>query len=63
MATKEKACLNCRTIYLGEKCPKCGENKGSEVFKGRVHVFDYEKSEIADNMKLNSNGEFAVKSK
>lgn len=60
---KEKACLNCRTIYMGDKCPACGETPASDTFKGRIHIFDDEKSEMAENMKLKGNGEFAIKSK
>jgi len=63
MASKEKSCLNCKTIYFGDKCPSCGETPASESFKGRIQVFDFEKSEMADRMKINKNGEFAIKSK
>jgi len=60
---KEKACLNCRAIYEGTRCPNCGETPSSDTFKGRIHIFDSEKSEMAHNMNLNGNGEFAIKSK
>jgi len=63
MVTKEKACLNCKTIYVGNKCPKCGETPSTETFKGRIHVFDSKKSEMAENMKINADGEFAIKTK
>jgi RNA polymerase subunit RPABC4/transcription elongation factor Spt4 len=63
MAIKERSCLNCRAIYIGDKCPQCGETPASESFKGRIHIFDSEKSEMSDRMKLNKNGEFAIKSK
>ena len=63
MAAKEKVCLNCRRIYFGDKCTNCGENPASETFKGRIHIFDAEKSEMAENMKINTEGEFAIKSK
>jgi len=62
-ANKEKSCLNCRTIYFGDKCPNCGETPSSDSFKGRIHVFDKDQSEMAARMKINSNGEFAIKSK
>jgi len=62
-ANKEKSCLNCKAIYFGVKCPKCGETPASDSFKGRVHIFDAEKSELAENMKINKEGEFAIKSK
>ena len=63
MAVKEKACLNCRTVYFGDKCPSCGETPSSETFKGRIHIFKSDKSEMADKMKIHSEGEFAIKSK
>ena len=63
MAKKEKSCLNCRTIYEGDKCPSCGETPASDSFKGRVHIFNSEKSEVAHNMDLNKEGEFAIKAK
>tara|TARA_Y100000310_G_C20359820_1_gene658428 strand:- start:163 stop:354 length:192 start_codon:yes stop_codon:yes gene_type:complete len=63
MVVKEKACLNCRAIYVGDKCTNCGETPSSDSFKGRLHIFNSEKSEIAHNMKLRGEGEFAIKSK
>jgi|TARA_B100001971_G_scaffold210578_1_gene236365 RNA polymerase subunit RPABC4/transcription elongation factor Spt4 len=63
MPPKEKSCLNCRTIYIGDKCSKCGETPSSDSFKGRVHIFNSENSEMADNMGIGSNGEFSIKSK
>jgi RNA polymerase subunit RPABC4/transcription elongation factor Spt4 len=63
MAPKEKACLNCKALYFGEKCTNCGETPATETYKGRIHIFNAEKSEMAENMKLNTNGEFAIKTK
>ena len=63
MAKKQKACLDCRTIYEGEKCPNCGSSASTDSAKGRVYIFDTENSEIAKNMKINNKGEFAIKTK
>ena len=60
---KEKACLHCKRIYEGEKCPNCNESPASENFKGRVHIFNSEESVMARNMKIKNNGEFAIKEK
>ena len=60
---KEKACLNCKRIYIGDKCPNCGETPASDSFKGKIYVFDSKNSEMAANMKIYSEGEFAIKSK
>jgi DNA-directed RNA polymerase subunit E" len=60
---KEKACLNCKVIFDGPQCPICGETTFTESWKGRVYIFNAEKSEVAKNMKLNKNGLFAIKVK
>ena len=59
--SKEKACLNCKTIYQGEKCPKCGQTPASESFKGRIFVFKADKSIIAHKLKIKEEGEFAIR--
>jgi len=58
---KEKACKECRTIYEGPKCPKCGSSESSDRFKGRVVILDPEQSEIAKNLGINEKGQFAAK--
>jgi RNA polymerase subunit RPABC4/transcription elongation factor Spt4 len=60
---KERACLNCRMIFEGTKCPSCGEGVFSETFKGEVEVFNPEESLIAKNMKINKKGRYAIKTK
>jgi len=61
--TKEKVCANCRRIYEGEKCPACGETVSKDSFKGHVYIFNPKESEIAQNMKIEHKGEFAIKIK
>ena len=63
MKVKEKACLNCKVIFEGDKCPICNEYIVSESFKGKVYINDPEKSEVAKNMKINNKGVFAIKTK
>ena len=63
MVSKEKSCLNCKAIYLGDKCPQCGETPASDSVKGRLHVFNAEKSEIADKLDIHKEGEFCIKTK
>ncbi len=60
---KQRACLKCRAIFEGERCPQCNETVFSENFKGEVEIFNPEKSQIARNMKLTKTGRFAIKSK
>ncbi len=61
--SKEKACLNCKKIYEGERCPNCNETPSTTTFKGRVGIFNAEKSEIAERMKIKQKGEYAIKTK
>ena len=63
MAKKQKACLNCRTIYEGGKCPNCSESVMTDSFKGRVYIFNTEDSRVAKNMGIKDKGEFAIKVK
>lgn len=61
---KQKACKICNTIYEKEnKCPKCDAKESIDNFKGRIIVFDPEKSEIAQQLKLKEKGNFAIKTK
>ena len=58
---KEKACRQCKTIFTGAKCPKCGSEESRDTFKGRVDIFNPEQSEIAKNMKIKEKGAYAIK--
>lgn len=60
---KEKSCLNCKKIYKGENCPSCGHNMTTEGFKGKMYMFNSEKSEIGNKLNVKKNGEFAIKTK
>ncbi|MBP7708196.1 DNA-directed RNA polymerase subunit E'' [Candidatus Pacearchaeota archaeon] len=63
MAVKEKACVRCKTIYEGEKCPHCDETASSDSFKGEAFIFNPEKSMIANKMKVTGKGRFAIKTR
>lgn len=63
MVSKEKACKVCNTTYFGEKCPECGSKEGTEGFKGRIIVLNAEKSELAQKLKLNKPGTYAIKTR
>ncbi|MBU2052688.1 MAG: transcription elongation factor subunit Spt4 [Nanoarchaeota archaeon] len=61
---KQKACKICNTIYEKEtKCPSCDAKESTDNFKGRVVIINPEKSEIAQNLKIKSKGNFAIKTK
>lgn len=60
---KERACLNCKTIFEGSRCPVCNESVFSETFKGEVTIFNPEESLIAKNLRINKKGRYAIKLK
>lgn len=61
--TKQKACKICNRIYEGSSCPNCGSKEFTENFKGRIYIFDPEKSEIAKNLNLKNKGNTAIKTR
>jgi DNA-directed RNA polymerase subunit E" len=58
---KEKACKTCKRIYEGDECPNCGKKDTSDTFKGRIEILNPEKSELANHLKINKNGLYAIK--
>lgn len=59
----KKACKECRAIYEGDKCPKCGGQNSSDSWKGRVIITNPEQSEIAKKLKIKEKGVYAIKTK
>ena len=58
---KEKACKQCKSVFEGAKCPKCGSDEFSDSFKGKIMVINPEQSEVAQNLKIKDKGKFAIK--
>ena len=58
---KEKACKQCKSIFEGSKCPRCGSTEISDSFKGKVVVLNPEQSEVAKHLNIKDKGNFAVK--
>jgi DNA-directed RNA polymerase subunit E" len=63
MSPRSKACKNCGRVYEGDKCPNCSSKEFTDNFKGRIIVFDSEKSEIAKQLKIKDKGNFAIKTR
>ncbi len=57
-----KACRECRKVTdEGEKCPNCGGTSFSNFWRGYVVVINWEKSEIAKKMGIESPGKYALR--
>ena len=58
---KEKACKQCKSIFEGTKCPKCGSLEITDTFKGRIMILKPEESEVAKNINIKEKGIFTIK--
>ncbi len=56
-----KACKKCKTLYEGAQCHECGAKESTDAFKGKIHVLNPEKSEIASKLNLKKKGLFAMR--
>ena len=56
---KLKACMNCRYLTDGDKCPLCGSTELTENWQDVVLIVDKE-SKIAKLAKIENQGIFAL---
>jgi DNA-directed RNA polymerase subunit E" len=59
--SKKKACKKCKLFVDGNQCPLCKTEVFSNVWQGRLLIIDPKKSIIAQNMEIESKGEYAIK--
>ncbi|MFQ6064286.1 MAG: transcription elongation factor subunit Spt4 [Candidatus Bathyarchaeia archaeon] len=57
----EKACRECHLISRGSICPNCKTASLSDDFSGLVIVFDPKDSAIANAMKAEKKGRYALR--
>ncbi len=58
----KQACKTCKRLVSGEKCPICKDSsKLIKNWKGKVVIFNVEKSELAKKMNIKEPGEYAVR--
>jgi DNA-directed RNA polymerase subunit E" len=58
-----KVCKKCGLFVEKDKCPNDGTESFSDNWKGRLFVFDANKSEIAQKLDIKNKGEYAIKIK
>jgi len=59
----KKVCKSCKIFVEGPSCPLCKKNQFTDNWKGRIVIIDAQKSTIAQNMKVTTKGEYAIKVK
>ncbi|KXB08455.1 DNA-directed RNA polymerase subunit E'' [candidate division MSBL1 archaeon SCGC-AAA382M17] len=57
----EKACKNCHWIVDGKVCPVCNESSFSNDWRGYAIIIDPERSQIAERMKVDTPGRYALR--
>jgi len=60
---KRKACKKCRIYVTGIECPLCKSKDLSSNVKGRIIIFDANRSEIAKKLNIKVKGEYAIKTR
>jgi len=60
---REKVCRTCKIIVEGDLCPICKKASFSNNFNGRMIIIDAKRSKIAQENKIDHNGEYAIKVK
>ncbi len=60
---KKKACRNCKIFVKGTNCPICNSSDLITSWKGRIIIFDVDKSEIAKKLDIKVKGEYAIKTR
>ncbi len=56
-----KACRVCKIVTNENICPVCKNSELSEDFSGFVIILDPEKSQLAEKMKIEEAGRYALK--
>lgn len=59
-----KACKKCKyLVESADNCPACGSQSFTNNWQGRISVLDANKSQIAEFVKIQAKGEYAIKIK
>lgn len=56
-----KVCKNCLIFVDGQSCPICKNNQFADGYKGKIYVFDVEKSQVAEKAGIKQKGEYAIR--
>ena len=56
-----RACRTCKTITAESVCPNCKGTELSEDYTGLLIVIDAEESQLAKKLKIEKEGQYALK--
>ncbi|MCB9361912.1 DNA-directed RNA polymerase subunit E'' [Candidatus Woesearchaeota archaeon] len=58
---KKKVCKKCRAFVDGSQCEICKSTVFSTSWQGRITVVNAEKSQIADKVGIEKEGDYCIK--
>ena len=58
-----KVCRKCRLFVEGGECPVCKGSSFTDTWNGRMHITNFDKSQIAKKCGIKANGEYAIKAR
>ncbi|RMD57873.1 DNA-directed RNA polymerase subunit E'' [Candidatus Woesearchaeota archaeon] len=59
--SKKVACKNCKYLSEGNECPMCHSGQPVQNWKGRIYIVQPENSDIAKQLSITKEGEYAIK--
>ena len=57
----KKVCKNCLIFVDGNTCPICKGNQFTDSWKGKLYVFNAEKSMVAKKSGIKQKGEYTIR--
>ncbi|MGM5480136.1 MAG: transcription elongation factor subunit Spt4 [Nanobdellota archaeon] len=57
----KKVCRTCKIFVEGELCPICKKSSFSTNWQGLITITDAKRSKIAQQMGIETNGEYCIK--
>ena len=58
---RKKVCKTCKLFVDGKECPICKGTQFTTTWRGRLHILDANKSEIAKKVEIKVKGEYGIK--
>lgn len=58
---RKKVCKSCKIFVDGKECPICKSTQFTTTWRGRLHILDANKSEVAKKVGIKVKGEYGIK--
>lgn len=58
---RKKVCKKCKMFVDGKTCPICKGTQFTTTWRGRIHILDAKRSEIAKKIGKDVKGEYGIR--